>query len=652
MADSDPFLASPGPILDSARLAAIVESSDDAIVSKTLDGTILSWNWAAERIFGYSAKEMIGHRIYRIIPPDLHPEENEILARIAQGEHIGHFETTRIRKDGSLVPISVTISPVRDLSGRIVGASSIKRDVSEQRRSAELVSRAVAIIQSSDDAIISKTLHGRVVSWNPAAERIFQYSAEEMIGASILKVIPPHLHSEEEQILSRIARGDHVEHYETTRVRKDGQEISIALTISPVRDASGQIIGAASIKRDVTAQKLAEIAMRQTSKMEAIGRLAGGLAHDFNNQLHALSGFVHFIDRDRNLSPTSRQDLLQIQKAADRMASLTRQLLAFARQQVLTPEILELDALVLDTEPMLQRLIGSSVEIRLLPSPGPKWVRADRAQLVQVLLNLSINARDAMPSGGLLTIETETLELAPRQMVDRTGTPVEPGAYARLAVTDTGKGIDPQHLPRVFEPFYTTKGVGLGTGLGLATVEGIVSQSGGYLQLQSTPNEGTLITVFLPLSPAPSLSPSPPSTPRSPERIKGRLLVVDDDPHVRAVITRLLRSEGYDVTEAGNGKQGLECLEQAGGGIDLVITDLVMPVMGGREFVQELQRRYPAIDAIWISGHPREAEFTDSTLELHRPFLQKPIAADLLIETVEELLRARQTRASGSRQSV
>ncbi|MEP7324476.1 MAG: PAS domain S-box protein, partial [Gemmatimonadota bacterium] len=194
-----------------------------------------------------------------------------------------------------------------------------------------VAAKLAAIIDSSDDAIVSKTLEGRILSWNPGAERIFGYTAEEMVGNSIFRLVPPHLQAEENSILERISRGEHVAHYETTRLHKSGREIVISLTISPVHDLSGEIVGAASIKRDVTAQKLTEVTLRQTAKMEAIGRLAGGLAHDFNNQLHALSGFIHFIERDPNLSPTTRQDVLQLQQAADRMASLTRQLLAFAR---------------------------------------------------------------------------------------------------------------------------------------------------------------------------------------------------------------------------------------------------------------------------------------------------------------------------------
>ncbi|HEU4681595.1 MAG TPA: PAS domain S-box protein, partial [Gemmatimonadales bacterium] len=490
-----------------ARLAAIVDSSDDAIVSKTLDGTILSWNAAAERIFGYPADEMVGSSIFKLIPADLHDEEREVLARLARGQHVAHFETTRLRKDGTRFPIELSMSPVRDADGVIVGVSSFKRDISERKRSEETAARLAAIVESSDDPIISKTLDGTVMSWNAAAERMYGYSASEMVGQPIYRVIPEDLEDEERHILGRVALGEHVAHYETVRRRKDGTHLSVALTLSPIRDAAGAFIGASSIQRDITDRKRAEEYLRQVAKMEAIGALAGGLAHDFNNQLHALSGFAHFVARDPGLGAAGRQDLLEIQKTAERMAILTRQLLAFARQQVLAPETLDLNTAVDDVRPMLQRLIGSNMEIHLQLAQGPKWVQVDRAQLVQILLNLVINARDAMPGGGRLMVRTETLEVSPNHLFDRLGVAIEPGAYAELTVTDSGQGIPPEHLPHIFEPFYTTKEVGQGTGLGLATVEGIVSQSGGHIQVESVVGKGTRIRILFPLTTEPAPQP-------------------------------------------------------------------------------------------------------------------------------------------------
>jgi PAS domain S-box-containing protein len=629
------------PALIAAHLTAIIDSSEDAIVSKTLDGTVLTWNAASERIFGYSAEEMVGSAIYKLIPPDLHDEEREVLERIRRGERIVHFETIRQRKDGTLFPIELTISPVRDPWGKVVGASSIKRDISERRNAAATSARLASIVESSEDGIISKTLEGVVLDWNAAAERMYGFSQAEMVGESIYRLVPEDLRSEEQAILDRVARGEHVAHYETRRRRRDGTEISVALTLSPIYGPDGRISGASSIQRDITERKRAEEALRQASKMEAIGALAGGLAHDFNNQLYAVSGFAHFIARDPSLSPSARADLLEIQKTTERMASLTRQLLAFARQQVLSPETLDLNTAVDDASPMLQRLIGSATTIELLLAEGPKWVRVDRAQLVQVLLNLVINARDAMPNGGRIEIKTETLEVSPNQVHDRVGSAIEPGAYAQLSVRDTGNGIAPEHLSHIFEPFYTTKEVGIGTGLGLATVDGIISQSGGKIQLDSRIGHGTTINILFPLAtePTPSASGTAPQTPR--ERSRGRVLVVDDEETIRAVVGRMLQAEGYEVLRARDGAEALRQFDEIGGAVDLVISDLVMPGMGGRVLGEEIARRYGGIPLVWMSGHPRDVEFAREVPGSEHPFLMKPVAPEALLETVNRTLKGK-----------
>jgi two-component system, cell cycle sensor histidine kinase and response regulator CckA len=344
------------------------------------------------------------------------------------------------------------------------------------------------------------------------------------------------------------------------------------------------------------------------------------------------------------LSAATRQDVLEIQKAIERMASLTRQLLAFARQQVLTPETLDLNAALTDTQGMLRRLIGSNMEMTLTLGPGPKWVKVDRAQLVQILLNLVINARDAMPGGGRLSIRTNTLEAAPAQLLDRMLRPVEAGAYAELVVADTGKGISPEHLPHIFEPFYTTKEVGQGTGLGLATVDGIVSQSGGHIQVESAFGHGTSIHILLPLTTEPARI--PPSGPSAdlPKSMRASILVVDDEDSVRAVVTRTLQGQGYTVLSARNGSEALEYLEEIGGGVDLVITDMVMPVMGGGKLTEELAVRYPLLRVVWMSGHTSEREFRLNEQERHPTFLSKPVPAQLLLETVARVLQDESTR--------
>ncbi|HKH82790.1 MAG TPA: ATP-binding protein, partial [Gemmatimonadales bacterium] len=349
-------------------------------------------------------------------------------------------------------------------------------------------------------------------------------------------------------------------------------------------------------------------------------------------------GFAHFISREPGLTPAARADLIEIQKTTERMASLTRQLLAFARQQVLSPETLDLDEALEDTRPMLQRLIGSNNPIEFSLAPGKKWVRVDRAQLVQVLLNLVINARDAMPEGGRVKLCTKTVEVSPGALFDISQALVDAGAYAELTVEDSGQGISPEHLVHVFEPFYTTKDVGHGTGLGLATVEGIVSQSGGRILLESAVGRGTTITILLPLTskPVPKIPAGSPPSSRAESR--GRILVVDDEDAVRVVVSRVLQAEGYEVLRAREGSEALRELEEIGGAIDLVVTDVVMPGMGGAQLSRELGQRYPAIPVIWMSGHPGEVEFPDELNGKYKAFLLKPVPYDTLLETVARIL--------------
>ncbi|HEU4829487.1 MAG TPA: PAS domain S-box protein [Gemmatimonadales bacterium] len=524
-----------------------------------------------------------------------------------------------------------------DDAGAFLGYVASVVDIDE-RREAELANaRLAAIVQSSDDAIVSKTLDGTVMSWNEGAVRIFGYEPAEMIGASILQLIPPERHEEERRVLERVSRGESVARIETERIRKGGARITIELSVSPVKDRSGRIVGAASIKRDVTERRRAEQQLRQAAKMEAIGRVAGGLAHDFNNQLHALRGFADFVARDPNLGPTAREDLHQVQRAGDRMASLTRQLLAFSRRQVLTPETVDLDSSVSEMQPMLQRLIGSNIEMQVERSPGAKWVQVDPAQLLQVVMNLAINARDAMPAGGRLVMRTGIRRLAAVELGPLEEFALRPGEYATLSVTDSGTGIDPTDLPQIFEPFFTTKGIGEGTGLGLPTVHGIVTQSHGAIQVESTVGEGTTFTIYLPVSSPPAPRPSGRDRASGTHAAAARVLVVDDEDLVREVAARSLEQGGFHVQRARHGREALQILE-TGPRFDLVLSDVVMPVMGGRELGQRLASIHPDLPIIWMSGHPREA-LSDivGTAEEGR-YLQKPVAPDVLVGAVRRVL--------------
>ena len=419
--------------------------------------------------------------------------------------------------------------------------------------------------------------------------------------------------------------------------RADGAYRRAISRAVPLRQSDGEIREWVGTITDVEDQLQAEERLRQAAKMEAIGRLAGGLAHDFNNQLQGIAGFATFVDRDPGLSARARQDVHEIRKAAERMAGMTQQLLAFSRQQVLVAEVLDLNAAVADSQSLLQRLIGSSIEMVVQLAPGPKWVQVDRGQLLQVLMNLAINARDAMPAGGELVVRTAT-----RTSVPEAG--ASDGPYAALMVSDSGFGISPEHLPHIFEPFFTTKETGEGTGLGLATVHGIVSHSRGHVWAESKPDKGTTFTVLLPLTQEPSRQDAAPA--RAIEQARpATVLVVDDEDIIRSLMKRTLEEAGYEVLLARNGREALDSLARHRGAVDLVLSDLVMPVMSGRELANRLVAEHPGLPVVWVSGHPKDMAPADRGSGF---FLQKPLSPDVLVETVARALERRGVRRPGT----
>ncbi len=472
------------------QLAAIVESSDDAIISKDLNGIVTSWNPAAERLFGYTAEEMIGQPITKIIPPHLHQDEERILTTVARGERIEHFDTVRMSKNGELLDISISISPVKDSSGRIVGASKIARDTSERRRRDDFRFRLAAIVESADDAIVSKDLNGIVTSWNPAAERLFGYSAQEMIGQPILKIIPAELYSDETRILSTIARGDRIEHFETVRRRKDGELIDISLTISPIRDEKGKIIGAAKIARDITHQKRAERALRTSERLASVGRLAATVAHEINNPLEAVTNLI-FLAHSAAGRDEVRNYLGMAEEELERIAHLTKQTLGFYRETKGTSAVRLsglVESLLSVFSPRMRvkgiqlcREINDDVEIRAVPG-----------EIRQVIANLISNSIDALETGGQIRVRVSR------------GRQWKNGEFqegVRLSVADTGSGIPGEIRDQLFEPFFTTK-QDVGTGLGLWVCKSIVENHGGSIHVRSKTepgSSGTVFSVFFPL---------------------------------------------------------------------------------------------------------------------------------------------------------
>ncbi|HEU4525975.1 MAG TPA: ATP-binding protein, partial [Gemmatimonadales bacterium] len=392
---------------------------------------------------------------------------------------------------------------------------------------------------------------------------------------------------------------------------------------------------------DVEEHWQAEDRLRQAERMETIGRLAGGIAHEANNQMSVILGSAEFVLRRHDIPDGVRDDIEQIHRAAERTAGITRQLLAFSRRQVLQPQVVDLNALLQGVEPILRRTLGERSHFVLRPGSGLGRIKADPGQLEQVLLNLVLNARDAMPQGGRVTIETSNVTLTPEYCVDKGVATIAPGPHVLLSVTDTGMGMDASTAGRAFEPFFTTKPMGEGTGLGLATVYGIVKQSGGYIWLYSEAGQGTTFKVYLPVvggTPA-----GRPRHDRAPHAVEGEaVLLVEDEPDVRAILARVLRGQGYVVLEAPHGRSALELAADPGTRIDLVVADVVMPELGGRELAARLAELHRDVPVLFISGYTGHDVVERGLIERDRPFLAKPVAPDALARKVRELLDGRE----------
>ena len=625
------------------RLAAIVLSSEEGIVGKQLDGTITNWNRAAERIFGYSAEEIVGRSIFTLIPPELHDAERDVLERVRRGQPVAFSQTERIRKDGERIIIALSVSPIRDASGQVVGASSIKRDITAERLTQQLLDaetvRSAELARALDLAqVFMHDRDGRITYWSQGAERLYGWTAREAIGRvsdELLQTEFPAPRREIEQVLAEGGRWEG----ELIHVTKDGRRLNIASQWMLRREAEGQPLGVVEVGVDETARREIEERARQSERLEVVGQLAGGVAHEANNQMTVVLGAANFLLRRTELTATARQDVEQIRAAAERTAVITGQLLAFSRRQVLQPRVFDLDETVLGLQSMLGRTLGERSTLELHLRAAPAQVKADPGQLAQVLLNLVLNSRDAMPLGGRLSIETFRTELADAYSRGHPGVAVVPGSYAVLVVSDTGHGMSRETARRVFEPFYTTKPVGKGTGLGLATVYGIVKQSGGYVWAYSELGKGTTFKVYLPLVVEPSAE-APPA--RTAPRASGELvLVVEDEFAVRLMAARTLQDLGYEVVEAKNGREALELLARSDHRVRLMVADVVMPGMDGPELARRAEAMRPGLPVLFMSGYTDDEIVRRGLLDAEQPFLQKPFSPETLGEQVGRLLKRR-----------
>jgi PAS domain S-box-containing protein len=476
-------------------------SIGDALVVADAQGNVALMNPVAQRLTGWSQEEALGKPADQILPivreDDRQPMPHPLARALRERVVVGLEEQAAVAlKNGGVLPIDDSAAPIRDDSGGLLGAVMVFRDMRERRRGEAARAQLAAIVESAGDAIVSTDLDGAIRTWNSGAERLYGYAPLEIKGRSFEVLFAADHVKEFAAVLDEVRRGESVNAFDTVHLRKGGMPIDVSLTVSPIYGLGGQVVGVSTIACDITARKRLEEQFQQAQKMEAVGRLAGGIAHDFNNLLTVITGYTEMLCGQFRAADAAWEPLQEISKAADQAAAVTGQLLAFSRNQVLLPQVVDLNVLLGEVYRLLRRLIGEDIEIITKPGASLHPVRIDPGQLKQVLMNLAVNARDAMPQGGTLTLETINVELAAQDPSLRPE--VRPGHYVLLTVSDNGQGMDESVRRHVFEPFFTTKEPGKGTGLGLATVYGIVEQSGGFIDVDTELRRGTSFRIYLP----------------------------------------------------------------------------------------------------------------------------------------------------------
>jgi PAS domain S-box-containing protein len=742
---------------EARRLAAIVESSNDAIVGHDLDGIVTSWNAGAELLFGYPAAEAIATSVSRLMPPGLDDEALELVDAMRRGDVVKLDDTRRVTRGGTEVVVSLTASPVRNELGRVVGAAQVIRDVTEHQQAenrlrereeqlrlyAQNTPAAVAMFDRDmrylvasrrwledyhlgDAPIVGRShyellpdlperfraghqrclagsvercdedrfvradgsvmwIHWEIRPWrrsdgtiggiiiftedvtarreqesalrasedryrslfdaapdgiliadgdsnyidaNPSMCQMLGYERRELIGLHASDIVAPAEVVHVAPALETIHSGAEY-HREWAFRRRDGSVFPAEVMATKMPD--GNLVG---MVRDVSDRRSLEAQYQQAQKMEAVGRLAGGVAHDFNNLLTSILGYCELLLEGSALSDTVRPDVLEIQKAGVSAASLTRQLLAFSRKQIIEPELLDLNVVVGGVQGMLARLIGEDVTIAMSLGPDPGWVLADRGQLEQVLMNLAVNARDAMPRGGTLTIETRRVDLDQHYAAAHFA--VQPGPYVALLVTDTGDGMAAEVQAHLFEPFFTTKDAGKGTGLGLATVHGIVSRCGGSVTVYSELGQGTSFAVYFPHAQPCDGPIDDAGATTDPPAGSASILVVEDSAGVRDLVRRLLSRKGYVVLTAADADEATRIVDEQA--IDVLLTDVVMPGGSGPELTSRLADTHPDLKVIYMSGYTEEAVVQHGVVRAGIAFLHKPFTSRALSQKIHEVL--------------
>jgi PAS domain S-box-containing protein len=621
-------------VAQALALAAIVESSHDAMNALSLDGTIVAWNPGSERITGYSASEAIGRHVSMIaVDGELDEQTRDAVARVRAGGPAERLIADRRRKDGSVITVSMTLSPMSEAGGEVAGFSVTARDITAQIAAERRMRRLAAVIQAAPGAIVVADAGGMIVECNPAAERLFGDTRSELVGADVSVLATDADREVLAELRETVAAGEPFARSAVARPGPDG-ELRLRVVGFPVRDERGEVTEIAMTLNDVTeSEQLAE-ALRRAQSLEALGRLAGGVAHDFNNMLTVISGYIQIARRSAGDGQRG-EALDEISIAADRLQGLTRQLLAFARRESTAPSTIDLREAVTSLVPMLRRLIGPGIRIDLGGAHPSRCILADRSQIEQVVVNLVVNARDAMPDGGVVSIAI-----------------ADAGDCVVLTVRDTGEGMSPEVAGQIFEPFFSTKDPGAhggqsGTGLGLATVHGVVTGAGGAIDVESELGRGTTFTIRFPAAPA-----APAATPVWPEAgdeqrdpvavaapAVGRLVVCDDEVPLLNLLRVVLEERGYQVAAFSDPLEALTHLEDPDAPVDVLVTDLLMPGISGRELAARALRARPELPVVFMSGFAPES--TAAGRPAGSVVLDKPFDEDELLSAIGGLIEDR-----------